>query len=497
MKINIWNKSFSLRQRIFLSMILLTIFSSILIVIVSVFHFKYEAEEYHEERLSRKENAIKQHIEYILKNTKYSQNSQNTFKIFRHKIFELSDIHGLEVNFFNLNGTLLLSSNTNYYKSKKTVLLKKSLINQLQVSPNKRLVFTRINNKDENIISSYSYIKNKQFQNFAILNIPYVESNEFYNEEINKFIKSYAKVYLIMILISIFLAYIISNTITKSLLQISSKLGYVQLNQRNEKIKFNSKIEELNKIISAYNNMVEKLDESANKLAQSEREYAWREMAKQIAHEVKNPLTPMRLTIQNFQRKFNPTDDKILDKVNDFSETLLHQIDTITDVASAFSNFASMPDMKLEKLELVSLTKKSIEIFQESYIVFNTNNVNIYYNFDKNTWISIVNNLVKNAIQSFEYKEINEKQVEIELVELENEIKFIISDNGCGISKLNQERIFEPKFTTKSSGMGLGLAIIKKAIENNGGSIIVNSIINEGTKFTITLPIENRLILHT
>ena len=237
---------YSLRQRIFLSMILLTIFSSILISLVSVYHFRYEAREYHEERLSRKENSIKQHIEYILKNTPHKLTEENTFKIFRNKIFELSDIHGLEVNFFNLKGRLILSSNPYYYTNNKTIQLRKETLNKLTSSSKQRILFVRINEDKQNIISSYSFIKNNNFKNFAILNIPYVESNDFYNEEVQKFLERYLQVYVLMLIISIYFSFALSKTITKSLTQISEKLEITQLNQRNEKLTLQPGDQEIN-----------------------------------------------------------------------------------------------------------------------------------------------------------------------------------------------------------------------------------------------------------
>lgn len=482
-------RSYSLRQRIFLSMILLTIFSSILISLVSIFHFRYEAQKYHEERLSRKENSIKQHIEYIIRNTPYTLTEENTFKIFRNKIFELSDIHGLEVNFFNLSGRLILSSNPKYYIQKKTITLKKNTLKKLKESSNQRILFVRLNEDDQNIISSYSYIKNNNFKNFAILNVPYVESNDFYNEEIETFMKRYAQVYLIMLIFSIYFSFALSKTITKSLTQISERLEVTQLNQRNEKLHLQPGDQEINALILAYNTMVDKLEESAHKLAQSEREFAWREMAKQVAHEIKNPLTPMKLTVQSFQRKFNPDDPNIVNKINDYSETLIQQIDTMSAVASAFSNFATMPAQENESLNFVKVAKIALEIFNEDYIQFISEEESITIHFDKTQLIRIITNLVKNAIQAIP-EEQEEKIVQVILERTDHKVKLIVKDNGIGIEESKKELIFEPKFTTKSSGMGLGLAIIKNIIENYDGFITFESELGKGSTFIVELPIK-------
>ena len=477
----------SLRKRIFLSMLFLITFSTILITVVSLIHFRYEAKEYHKERLSRKENAIKEHIEYILQTTKYPLTSENVRNIFRSRIHELSDIHSLEINFFDLNGKLILSSNTNLKKNKPKI--QAEILKNLKNSSEKRIVITKAKENETYIKLSYSYIKDTDFKNLAIINIPYEENSDFYNQEAENFLTSYTQVFGIMFIISILISYLLSSTITKSISQISEKLGITQLNERNQKLKLQPGNQEINGLILAYNNMVDSLEESAQKLAQSEREHAWREMAKQVAHEIKNPLTPMRLSIQSFQRKFDINDPKISQKIHDFSETLIQQIDTMSTVASAFSNFANMPTQQNEQLNLVQVCKTAIEIFNEDYIIFKTSENEIYTFFDRTQLTRIVTNLVKNAIQSIpENQEI--KSVMVEILKEDTNFVLKISDNGIGISTENAAYIFEPKFTTKNSGMGLGLAIIKKIIENYNGSITFESEEKKGTRFTVKLPIK-------
>ena len=478
----------SLRRRIFLSMLFLTTFSTILITVVSLIHFRYEAKEYHEERLSRKENAIKEHIEYILQTSKFPLTTKNIPRIFNGRILELSDIHSLEVNFFDLNGKLLLSSKS-YIKNKNKPKINAETLESLKNSSKKRIVITKIKENETYIKSSYSYIKDADFKNLAILNIPYEENSDFYNQEAENFLTRYAQVFIIMFIISILISYLLSSNITKSISQISEKLGITQLNERNQKLKLQPGNQEINALILAYNNMVDTLEESAQKLAQSEREHAWREMAKQVAHEIKNPLTPMRLTIQSFQRKFDINDPKISQKLHDFSETLIQQIDTMTTVASAFSNFANMPTQQNEQLNIVQVCKTALEIFNEDYVAFKTSENDIFTSFDRTQLTRIVTNLVKNAIQSIpENQEI--KSVVVEILKEDTNFVLKVSDNGIGISTENAAYIFEPKFTTKNSGMGLGLAIIKKIIENYNGSISFESEEEKGTLFTVKLPIK-------
>lgn len=264
-----------------------------------------------------------------------------------------------------------------------------------------------------------------------------------------------------------------------------------QLNQRNEKIVIEDGSKEINLLIKSYNNMVDKLEESATILAQSEREQAWREMAKQVAHEIKNPLTPMRLTVQSFQRKFDATDITISKKLDDYTKTILQQIDTMSSVANAFSNFATMPAQQNETLNVVYIVKMALEIFNEDFIQFSALEDEIIAKLDRTQLIRVITNLVKNAVQAIPETQEN-KMVFVTVFRQDNEVKIAVKDNGKGISEENIARVFEPKFTTKSSGMGLGLAIIKNIIENYNGTITFDTQANEGTEFLVSFPINNK-----
>jgi nitrogen fixation/metabolism regulation signal transduction histidine kinase len=234
--------------------------------------------------------------------------------------------------------------------------------------------------------------------------------------------------------------------------------------------------------------MVDKLEESASMLAQSEREQAWREMAKQVAHEIKNPLTPMRLTVQSFQRKFDPNDPDLKQKLNDYSKTMIQQIDTMSSVASAFSNFASMPAQQNENLNVVDVVELALDIFNEDYIVFESNKEEIISKLDRTQLIRIITNLVKNAIQSIPDEQ-EDKHILVSVEEIEENVIISVKDNGIGIDAENIEHIFEPKFTTKTSGMGLGLGIIKNIIENYKGTITFETEPGKGSTFIVALPI--------
>lgn len=477
----------SLRTRIFLSMIILILIASILMASISIIQFKNEAKDYHQERLDRKEFAIKEHINYVLSTTTYPLTPENLKLIFKDKIHELSDIHNLEINIYSLEGKLVKSSKSTFSVDKVAPPIPNYILKLVQSSVDKRYVDIKNIDGVKNR-SSYSQIKDDKFKPLGILNIPYVEDDGFYETELREFLLRLSQVYSFMLVIAFALAYFLASYITKSLKTISDKINETSLNQKNEKIVIEANSREINSLINAYNQMVDKLEESAGKLAQSEREQAWREMAKQVAHEIKNPLTPMRLTVQSFQRKFDPNDPELKQKLNDYSKTLIQQIDTMSAVASAFSNFASMPAQQNETLNVVEVVEFSLDIFNEDFIAFESNSEEIITVMDRTQLIRIITNLVKNAIQAIpEEQEI--KQVLVAVNEKEDNVIISVKDNGIGINAENIDHIFEPKFTTKTSGMGLGLGIIKNIIENYKGTITFETEPGKGSTFMVSLPI--------
>lgn len=479
----------SLRVRIFLSMIVLIIVASVLLASISIIQFKNEAKEYHQERLERKENAVKEHINYVLSTTTYPLTTENLDLIFKDKIHELAQIHNIEINIYDLDGNLLKSSKESFSVDKVSPPIPKYILKLVRSSIEKRYVDIKTIDGVKNR-SSFTQIKDDRFKPLGVLNLPYLEDDGFYQKELSSFLIRLGQVYSFMLLVAFALAYFLSSYITKSLKTISDKLNETSLNQKNEKINLEANSKEINLLIKAYNQMVDELEKSALKLAQSEREEAWREMAKQVAHEIKNPLTPMRLTVQSFQRRFSPGDPNISQKMKDYSETLIQQIDTMSAVASAFSNFASMPAQQNETLNVVEVVELALDIFNENSIQFEKESPIIISKIDRTQLIRIITNLVKNAIQSIpELQE--QKRIRVVVKKELNNVLIIVEDNGVGISPTDVNRIFQPKFTTKNSGMGLGLGIIKNIIENYKGSITFETEYGKGTRFIVSLPIIN------
>ncbi|MEY8849372.1 PAS domain-containing sensor histidine kinase [Psychroserpens sp. XS_ASV72] len=476
----------SLRVRIFFAMILLVLIASILIAAVTIYQYNEEARDYHKERLERKERAIISDIDYVIKETTYPVETEKVPLIFKDEIYRIAAIHGLKINLYDLQGHLLKTSKASFSQDPNISSLGVDVLNTISNSADHRFVVKNKKN-GETFQSSYTYIYDSKSKPLAILNLPYLENDDFLNKELNEFLERLAYAYLFMMLIAILLALLLSKYITKTLKTIADKINETRLEKKNKKIEIQSSSEEISTLVNSYNSMIDELEESAVQLARSEREQAWREMAKQVAHEIKNPLTPMRLSVQNFQRKFNPEDPNIHQKVDEYSKTLIQQIDTMSSIASAFSNFAKMPAQQSETLNVSSIVKLALDIFSEDYIEFTTDDDQITANFDRTQLIRVITNLVKNSIQAIPVDKENPK-IEVNLTSEEHMVKLTVKDNGLGVSEENKDKIFEPKFTTKSSGMGLGLAMVKNIVETYKGNITFTSQQEEGTTFTVLFP---------
>jgi two-component system, NtrC family, nitrogen regulation sensor histidine kinase NtrY len=284
-------------------------------------------------------------------------------------------------------------------------------------------------------------------------------------------------------------AVFISNQITRPLVLIQENLQKMQLGKRNEPIQY-KRDDEIGSLVKEYNKKVDELAVSAELLARSERESAWREMAKQVAHEIKNPLTPMKLNIQHLQRAKGDGEEfkKYVERV---SAVLIEQIDNLSNIATEFSNFAKIPTARNQVFLLAEQLQKIIELFESHEnveIKFHPSKLeNIEVNADREQLSRALINLLKNAIQSI--PEGQTGKIDIHLKRRDHMALILVTDNGAGIPEELREKLFSPSFTTKSSGMGLGLAIVKNIVENFAGKIWFETDTEKGTTFYIEIPV--------
>ena len=478
-------RKLSLRSRIFLFMIMLVVVASILIAAVTIIQYREQSQDYHRQRLERKEAQLISSINYVLKETTWEIKTENLYLIFKDKIYEIANIHNVSFNLYDLEGNLIKMSKSSVENTRIDNYLSTEILKQLNESVSKRYV-EKNKRLGGNYRSSYVMLTGINAKPLGILNVPYFDDDTLNEAQLNEFLIRLSYAYIVMILVAIAFAYFVSKYITKSLQTIREKMKGTRLEKSNQKIKLVGASLEVSALVESYNSMIDDLEESARKLATSERKQAWREMAKQVAHEIKNPLTPMRLSVQSFQQKFDPKDPGVHKKVDEYSKTLIQQIDTLSSIASAFSNFAKMPVQKLELLNVVEVVELALDIFPDNDIEFTSNESQINVDFDRSQLIRIITNLVKNAIQSIPVD--RSPQISIIISSNDTDVVIQVKDNGNGITESIERKIFEPRFTTKTSGMGLGLPMIKNIIETYNGSISFSTLIGEGSEFTVRFP---------
>jgi nitrogen fixation/metabolism regulation signal transduction histidine kinase len=337
-------------------------------------------------------------------------------------------------------------------------------------------------------LATYSPLRNKRGETVAFIGIPYFERTRSIDDEVSTFLVALMNVYVFLLICTAIVAFFISNSVTKPLTYIAEKLQLINLNKKNEPIQWDSN-DEIGVLVKQYNKMIRELENSAEQLARTEREGAWREMAKQIAHEIKNPLTPMKLSIQYLQRAIDDNKPNIEALARKVSLTLVEQIDNLTAIATSFSSFAQMPKGVYEEVDLIRMLSGITELFNREYengveLTVKTDFAKVFA--DRNQLVSVFNNLVKNGLQSVPDGRIPHVSIIIE--EEHAMVKVQVRDNGCGIPEENYNKVFVPNFTTKSSGTGLGLAIAIQIVETAGGAIWFESKVDVGTVFFIILP---------
>ena len=475
----------SLRLRIFISMILLVFTATLLVLGSTYYQYRTESDLYNSYRQERKENQLKRQINYLVNKHDLS-NKYDLWEDYEKDFEEITKIHSVEYSIFTTGGSPLFYSYLPLDVISNNYSLKEEFADMLVSTDEGKFISENFTDVGK-FQASYSVLKNDIGEKYAILFFPYFQDVSFAESELNVFLSTLYQIYFIMLVVAIVLAYFISRYVTRSIETIRLKIGQAGLLKKNEKIYLNNATKEIDSLVNSYNKMIDDLEDSVERLAKTEREQAWQEMAKQVAHEIKNPLTPMRLTVQSFQKNSGlkkGEDQK--DKLNDFCDTLIEQIDTMSNVATSFSDFATLPKTQLEKTDIVEATKKVVEIFEQNNISLETSSENIFIKLDKEQWIRVMTNLIKNSIQAIPHD--REPIIHVKITERLKIVRVTVSDNGLGVSKNNRDKIFEPKFTTKSDGMGLGLGIVRSIISSHRGKISYKSRSKKGTDFKISLP---------
>jgi len=402
-----------------------------------------------------------------------------------------ADINNADLNLYDIQGNLIMTTYPKLYNYK-VIGRKMGPLAYTYLHLLKRSEFINSEEKIGNLTyaAAYAPIRNAQNKTIAYIGLPNYSNEEEYSDKIALFVSNLINIYALVFVAVGVLAVFLANQITNPLTFIQESISRTRIGQRNEPIIWR-RHDEIGSLIKEYNSMIAALEDSAIKLARSERESAWREMAKQVAHEIKNPLTPLKLGVQLLEKSWKENDPNFENKFNKFSKSFIEQIDSLSKIASEFSNFARMPDTNLEKLDVMPVIEQARQVYK------NTDNVeinvqkkserNIRIMADHDQLLRTFNNLFKNAIEAIDDE--SHCCVTVVLYNDSENAYIEIKDNGKGIPAMLHDKIFVPNFTTKTSGTGLGLAFVKQAVENAGGNITFTSVMDVGTTFYLTFPL--------
>ena len=483
----------SYRRRIIGSVLGLVVVSFVLISAISIINFSIRQDDYHKDRLTRKTKAIQSALEFKLNSLSEIYQGNDVIQLLNEgDLQEIAAIHGLDIDVYTAQG--LVSTSSEYQ-----VIIDRLVDVEL---PHDRMA--SLNDQDDvvvfedtvlrnPILSSYAAIRDLDGAVLGYIHVPYFDKSESDVSELSEFLLSLVNIYAIVLLLAAFVTHTIAKRLTQPIEALVERMQSVQSLDKNEGLLW-ERNDEFGRLVDAYNALLVQVEESARRLARNERENTWRQIAKQIAHEIKNPLTPMKLNLQHLRtiRKNNAADYQ--ERVNHLSKSLLSQIDNLTAIVDAFSAFSQMPKANAESFDMGQLAKEVIALFGHHKGVRleckNVEGITLCVFADRNQFVSVLNNLIKNAIQACE-----QKNIEVDtLVRLSREDKFVrvdVVDQGIGIAEEDKINVFVPNFTTKSTGSGLGLAIARQIIENVEGSIGFVSKEGEGSTFYFLVPLQD------
>ncbi|MEQ8471019.1 MAG: HAMP domain-containing sensor histidine kinase [Marinoscillum sp.] len=402
---------------------------------------------------------------------------------YANEIAKAASIAQSDLNIYDVKGRLVTTSQPEIFRL--------GLLSELLYSD----AYYKINYKrEQNLIAEQnigaldfktSYTALRSYQDgrlLAILAMPYFDSKNHLRRQQVEVFNNLVVIFSMIFLISLTGGNFIVGQLVRPLKTIGDKISKTSLQETNQPIQYESQ-DEIGSLVKEYNKMLIKLDESKEALAASQKESAWKEIARQVAHEIKNPLTPMRLKIQQMMKGLEPDSKQYKTFI-----TLISQVDSLSSIADSFSEFAKMPAPHNEEVDLVSLVDNVINLYHNNEVdirrFFDSKEAKVYV--DPKIFGRIITNIILNAIQA---KMEGRPVIKVSMTHSGNKVMLAIQDNGVGISEDQKEKIFTPYFSTKSKGSGIGLAVAKKGIENAGGNIWFDSEEGEGTTFYISLPL--------
>lgn len=405
-----------------------------------------------------------------------------------YTVNRISDSYKTDINLYDLSGNLLITTQPRIIESGIiSARMEPNAWRSLHLDGFAQYVQNESLGK-LNYLSAYLPLFDKNQIPVAFLNLPNLSKEAELQTEIKANLLNLIQPYTFIFILVSLLAFLFTRTLTASFDLVREGLAQTALGRKNTKLIW-SRSDEVGALIRQYNRMIDQLEQSADRLARSERDHAWKEMAKQIAHEIKNPLTPMKLQVQMLERAASSDDGRLPETVKKVTKTLVDQIDALALLATEFSSFAKMPTNVSERMDLGEVVRSATSLFAlEDQVTLSCQipDEPVWVYADRDGMLRVINNLLKNAIQAMEGMDV--VRVDVIVSEKTDTVRLTVADFGVGIPESQRERIFEPNFSTKTSGMGLGLAIAKKIIDHAGGEIFFDSEVGVGTTFFVILP---------
>jgi len=473
-----------IRTRIQVSIILIVFLT---LCVTAYFSISFIVVKYNEKQVDKLMKKLKSVVSTIEAEAQYTLSDLNKSEAegFTNQI---ADYYSTDITLFSPEGEVVTSTINKIYESGIIAPLMNSaayyhlskLRESQYIHSEKIATFS--------FTAAYVPVFNKNSILLGYVQLPYFSKQAELYAEISSLIVGFINLYALLFIIIAVIAYLVSRNISYPLTMLQKQMALTTLSRKNEPIRW-SRNDEIGELVQQYNLMINELENSVAKLAKSEREGAWRDIARQIAHEIKNPLTPMKLSIQHLQRAHNDNSPKLDETIKRVSKTLVSQIDTLSELAEEFSSYAKMPTPRFEQINLNSTVVHCVDLFGHDYTgkfdVAIDNNIEVY--FDANFLNRTIGNIIKNAIQAM--PENHDGVIGISAL-IEDGMAIIrITDNGIGIEEDKKKEIFTPYFSTKITGMGLGLPIVKSMLETAGGSIEFESQLGVGTTFIIKVPL--------
>jgi len=475
---NYHNRSLSLRNKLLLCLLLPFILGSIVFATITINMMLSQNKEYNLNILKEKSISVEYQLNDIL-------SSSDT--ITDWDLIKISNDYLVDINLYNQYGYLINKSQQDVYNQ--NILLDK--INKHALTTLNHNTDTLLIQKEaidnNHFLASYLSITNKDDNNRKYyVNIPFIYQQQEMNRNIGDFVNNLCFMFVLFINIAICLCVLLRNILIKPLTIVKQKLKSINLVAPNEKILYKEN-DELGELITAYNNMVDKLEQSTLLLKQQERNIAWRNVASQVAHDIKNPLTPMKLSLQYLCKLSQTNNSLFVSKFSEIAPSLISQIETISNIAQEL-NLYSKPVHKKEIVDLNDCLLTAINTFREqpNMNIDYTPNVNLLVIGDKNLFVRVFNNIIKNSSQALYNK--SDGKIEIWTEKKEEDYVICFKDNGIGIKKENFDKVFAEHFTTKQDGGGIGLTIVKTILEMYDATISFKSKENVGTIFFIHFP---------